>query len=89
METMNLPLQSTENFKLNGGNMTKQERAQAIEAFKENRKQIQQQCSASACKQNGATPRHRGHFTKAAADTRNHSSKDSDWTEYNKRFDQR
>jgi len=53
------------------------------------RKQIQQQCSASACKQNGATPRHRGHFTKAAADTRNHSSKDSDWTEYNKRFDQR
>ena len=33
--------------------------------------------------------RHRGHFTKAAADTRNHSSKDSDWTEYNKRFDQR
>jgi len=26
---------------------------------------------------------------KAAADTRNHSSKDSDWTEYNKRFDQR
>jgi len=56
METMNLPLQSTENFKLNGGNMTKQERAQAIEAFKENRKQIQKQCSASACRQNGATP---------------------------------